>query len=69
MRLLLDFPDLNLDALKLVFMDITKRAVPMPVQSSHPTANLQDSGQGYAENIDLVCIPTTSGTGSEVVCL
>jgi acetaldehyde dehydrogenase/alcohol dehydrogenase len=54
MRLLYDFPSAtDLDALEARFMDITKRVEIVPPSSP-------------SSSTPFVCIPTTSGTGSEV---
>eukprot|EP01099_Mayorella_cantabrigiensis_P006582 TRINITY_DN5533_c0_g1_i1.p1 TRINITY_DN5533_c0_g1~~TRINITY_DN5533_c0_g1_i1.p1 ORF type:complete len:417 (+),score=111.99 TRINITY_DN5533_c0_g1_i1:156-1406(+) len=72
-RLLLDHPEINdMDGLKLRFLDITKRIFTFPSSQDHSLSPDKGSAQKkqhhekWARNTDLVCIPTTSGTGSEV---
>ena len=51
MRLFYEHPDIDIEAMKLKFMDIRKRIYKFPE---------------LGNKAKLVCIPTTSGTGSEV---
>ena len=53
MKLIYEHPDCDLEAMKLKFMDIRKRIYKFPK---------------FGDKAKLVCIPTTSGTGSEVSC-
>jgi len=80
MRLLLDHPEVNnMDGLKLRFMDITKRVFSLPASRDHLMQKLLGDSHiqvqevvdrkldnVWVRDVDLVCIPTTSGTGSEV---
>jgi hypothetical protein len=62
MRLLLDHPEAsNMSQLKSRFLDITKRIVTFPC-GEHASAG----DRTMHTDVNLCCIPTTSGTGAEV---